>query len=210
MRMKIAYGYCHCGCGQQTAIAKKTQASQGDIAGKPRKYVRFHQPKPGRKRLSDEQFIEALWSKVNMSPGQGPKGECWCFTGSTDDDGYGIMRRTDFPPQRVHRVVLAAKLGRELEPQEQSLHRCDNPPCVRPDHLFSGTTGDNTADCIAKRRFHHSISDETVALLRKMYAPGRVSTYALSQIFRIAPSHVWRIVNGTRRVSNLDPEGMRE
>lgn len=203
--MTIPYGYCHCGCGKLTAIAKKTQASQGDVAGKPRKYIRFHQPKPGRKRLTDEQFIEALWGKVDTSPGQGPKGECWCFTGSTDDDGYGVMRRADYPPQRVHRVVLAATLGRELEPGEQALHRCDNPPCVRPDHLFSGTAVDNVIDRTIKKRSHHSISDGTVALLRKMYAPGRVSTYTLSQIFHIAPSHVWRIVNGTRRTAPLDP-----
>jgi hypothetical protein len=202
--MNIPCGYCHCGCGQRTAIAKKTQASQGDVAGKPRKYVRFHQPKPGRKRLTDEQFIEALWGKVDTSPGQGPKGECWCFVGSTDDDGYGRMLRTDYPPQRVHRVVLAAKLGRELEPKEQALHRCDNPPCVRPDHLFSGTAVDNVVDRTIKGRSHHSISDETVSLLRKMYAPRRVSIYALSRIFHIAPSHIWRIVNRTRRTAPLD------
>lgn len=202
--MKIQYGYCHCGCGQRTAIAKKTQASQGDVAGNPRKYVRFHQPKPGRPRLTDETFIESLWAKVDMSSGQGPQGECWCFTGSTDDDGYGVMRRTDFPPQRVHRVVLAATLGRKLKPSDQALHRCDNPPCVRPDHLFLGTATDNVADRQAKRRSSHSISDETVALLRKMYVPRRVGTYVLSRMFHIAPSHVWRIVNGTRRIEPLD------
>lgn len=203
--MNAPFGYCHCGCGQQTQIAKKTQKSQGDLAGQPRKYIRFHQPKPGRKRLTDEEFLEALWNKVDRAPGQGPKGECWCFKGSTDDDGYGIMRRAGFPPLRVHRVVLEATLGRLLRPEECSLHRCDNPPCVRPDHLFAGTNAENTADCITKGRFRHSVSDEAVELIRFLYVPRSVSASTIAKIFGIAPSHVWNIVNGTRRSRKFDP-----
>lgn len=204
--MTTPYGYCHCGCGQRTQIAKKTQASQGDIAGQPRKYVRFHQPKPGRKRLTDEQFIAALWSKVDMSPGQGPKGECWCFTGTKDEDGYGRMVRADHPPQRVHRVILEEKLGRKLERGEQALHRCDNPPCVRPAHLFLGTSTENVVDRHTKRRTKHSISDETAAAIRKLYAQGGITMQKLADAFDVAPSYVCAVVNRKKRTKPLDPE----
>jgi hypothetical protein len=197
--MSIPLGFCHCGCGQKTAIAKKTQASQADIAGQPRKFVRFHQPKPGRPRLTDEQFIEALWAKVDKSPGQGPKGDCWCFTGATDDDGYGVMRRTGYPPQRVHRVILSVNLGRNLLPGEQALHRCDNPPCARPDHIFQGSNTDNIADRHKKGRTHISIPQRIIDEIRACYIPRQVSTYALARQFDIAPSYVWMIVKGQRR-----------
>lgn len=60
------------------------------------------------------------------------------------------------------------------------LHRCDNPPCVRPDHLFLGTKADNNADMRAKGR----------AVLG--------GTYSRSG-YRRGTDQAWRIVNGTRR-----------
>lgn len=45
MSKEIPYGYCHCGCGQKTNIAKKTRNSQGVVAGEPRKYIHNHHHK---------------------------------------------------------------------------------------------------------------------------------------------------------------------
>lgn len=89
-------------------------------------------------------------------------GECWEWRGlylrspSSDDlDRYGLL-----PPiaadaageQRAHRVALSLSLGRPLASVEQALHHCDNPPCVRPDHLFAGVNSDNVADRVRKGR----------------------------------------------------------
>ena len=40
--MKVSYGYCHCGCGQETKLCKETDSSKGWIKGKPQKYIYKH------------------------------------------------------------------------------------------------------------------------------------------------------------------------
>jgi hypothetical protein len=68
-------------------------------------------------------------------------------------EGYGRIR-TSFRknPMLAHRVTYMLMNG----PIPEDLvvrHTCDNPPCVRPDHLVVGTSGDNTQDCIERGRF---------------------------------------------------------
>lgn len=99
---------------------------------------------------------------------------CWLWTGTVarrwDSEGVEIRRAIVSLPDptlltersrtgrglhrttTVARVVLEVELGRVLETREQALHRCDEPLCVRPDHLFLGTARDNTRDALAKGR----------------------------------------------------------
>lgn len=53
---------------------------------------------------------------------------------------------------RCARIVLEAKLGRDLLPGMQACHTCDHPPCIRPEHLFEGTQQDNARDMASKGR----------------------------------------------------------
>ena len=45
METEMPYGYCRCGCGQKTSLAKRSQKERGDVKGKPKKYIKGHTPK---------------------------------------------------------------------------------------------------------------------------------------------------------------------
>lgn len=84
-------------------------------------------------------------------PGLADDGECWVFIGARDGCGYGVIRRADFNGSRVHRYIYEKFVG-PIPDGAQVLHRCDNPPCVRPSHLWIGTQQDNIRDMIVKGR----------------------------------------------------------
>lgn len=75
---------------------------------------------------------------------------CWLWTGSRNSGGYGVMKRLG-KQVSAHRISWQLARG-TIPPDLHVLHRCDNPACVRPEHLFLGTNQDNIADRIAKQR----------------------------------------------------------
>jgi hypothetical protein len=89
---------------------------------------------------------------ANIEPGH--TNECWEWNGGRNKDGYGIFYASKRDKWLAHRLAMAVNLG--LNPGRICvLHKCDNPPCCNPAHLFLGTRGDNVADCWAKgRRIH--------------------------------------------------------
>lgn len=99
------------------------------------------------------QDLQRFWSKVNKDPGQGPQGECWTWQ-ANHSKGYGTFRVND-KIVKAHRVAYYLFHGTDPAPLDV-LHRCDNPPCVRPEHLFRGTNADNVADRQAKGRKIHT------------------------------------------------------
>lgn len=102
----------------------------------------------GRPTLTADQF----WAKVDKTPGHGPNGDCWPWTGHIGSRGYGmsVVPGTG-KATTAHRVALILS-GVKLEPGQQGCHHCDYPPCCRPDHLFAGTPKENAADMRAKGR----------------------------------------------------------
>lgn len=89
---------------------------------------------------------ERLWAKTDRSSADG----CWPWLGGCDKGGYGSIKTRSGQTLRAHRVAWTVAYG---DPGDlHVLHRCDNKPCVRPDHLFLGTHQDNIADLVAKRR----------------------------------------------------------
>lgn len=89
--------------------------------------------------------VERFWSRVDR---QGP-GECWPWLASRFKDGYGQFRLGSH--SRAHRISWTLTFG-DIPPGLCVLHRCDNPACCNPAHLFLGTNLDNVADMIAKGR----------------------------------------------------------
>jgi hypothetical protein len=105
---------------------------------------RIRPPKP--KPTLEDRF----WSKVDRS------GPCWLWTASTHANGYGAFGIGN-KKHYAHRVSYELAYG-VIPPGLFVLHHCDNPPCVRPEHLFLGRDADNVSDMIAKGRNSHGES----------------------------------------------------
>lgn len=71
---------------------------------------------------------------------------CIVWTGTRVRSGYGLYRG-----RRAHRVAYELAYG-PIPPGLEVMHRCDNRPCVRPEHLWAGTHADNMRDKVAKGR----------------------------------------------------------
>jgi HNH endonuclease len=103
----------------------------------------------------DSKYTKLFWSHVDKS------GECWKWTGSILESGYGQFRPGSSCLKtkrwRAHRYSWVLFHG-PIPDGLKVLHKCDNRKCVNPDHLFLGTDLDNVRDCISKGRGKHALN----------------------------------------------------
>lgn len=104
---------------------------------------------PDRRNRGGPTSVERFWSKVNKDGPTQPHmtTPCWVWTASTVYCGYG-----QFDHDRAHRVSWELTHG-PIPPRKNVCHRCDNPPCVNPEHLFLGSQRDNSRDMVKKGRW---------------------------------------------------------
>jgi HNH endonuclease len=139
-----------------------------------------------------------FWRRVDTSAADDG---CWLWLGAEAAHGYGHLY-VDGRFELAHRVSWRLSKG-PIPPGLSVLHRCDNPPCVRPRYLFTGTLAENQQDCLRKGRRPPlpritKLSDAQVVQIRA--AAGTTTYRALGSAFGVSGEQIRRIVNGTSRV----------
>ncbi|HTQ45602.1 MAG TPA: HNH endonuclease signature motif containing protein [Polyangiaceae bacterium] len=141
-------------------------------------------------------FEARFWAKVK----KGKRGECWLWQGATGRNGYGRMWTASRPAGGVcvdaHRLAWYVAHG--SWPTLYVLHRCDNPPCCNPAHLFAGTQRDNRADCVAKGRSNRGERHGQAVLTKDIVREIRASkerTYVIAARLGVT----WSCVDDARK-----------
>jgi hypothetical protein len=92
---------------------------------------------------------------------------CWNYAGTIDGRGYGRIQAkhadNKWSTVRTHRIAWALAHNQEIPKGLVVCHRCDNPACINPAHLFIGTQQDNVSDMLAKDRANFTKQLENLA-----------------------------------------------
>lgn len=140
--------------------------------------------------------------------------ECWPWKFGKNPDIYGLMRigKNKMVAHRVSFIIHNGAVPDSL----LVLHKCDNPPCVNPNHLFAGTHQENMDDMVKKGRSakglkngQHTKPEKTVVgsahgkskltesdvrEIRSLYAAGGIKQSELASRFGITPQNISDIV----------------
>jgi len=148
-----------------------------------------------------------MQDRLNSKFIKDPKTQCWNWKNDLNKDGYG---RITVSGKRyyAHRFSWIVHNG-EIPADLYVLHKCDNPRCVNPKHLFLGTQKDNMADKESKGRSNNIknlkkitgskngasyITEAIVLEIRKLHSEG-VNQKDLARQFGIGNATVWAIVH---------------
>jgi hypothetical protein len=157
----------------------------------------------------EQLVIDKFWSRVTRSDG------CWLWTAAKTSDHYGQMQFNG-KVQYAHRISFALTYG-EIKHGLFVCHRCDNPTCVRPDHLFLGTHSDNMVDMHIKARApkvvfwnkpdkvfslpntpsaRSKLTSLQVEEIRARYRTGMITQKELGKEYGVGQAQISRIIRG--------------
>lgn len=174
---------------------------------------------PVKTRPLKEKQIACFWSKVEKT-----ENGCWTWRASKSNQGYGYVR-VNGKTYKAHRIAYEIAYGR---PPDDLLvcHYCDNPSCVRPDHLWIGTNRDNTLDRHRKGRTfmprytggykfpperirggelspRAKLKNRQVDEMRARFADGNTTIETLANEYGVSKYTVRDIIKGKTRISHL-------
>jgi hypothetical protein len=145
-----------------------------------------------------------FWGKVQKSE------DCWLWTGPRDRAGYGLFAVVGDASKAAHRWSWRLAHGPIGEGMEVC-HRCDNPACVNPDHLFLGSHTVNMRDAEHKQRLRYGVhlrklTDAQHDEIRRVFVPGQA--LQIGARFGVSMQTVHRIVYGYPAARRIAKEGI--
>jgi hypothetical protein len=128
-------------------------------------------------------------------------GGCWNWIGHLVKFNYGQIQ-VDGQPRPSHRVSWMLHFGK-IPDGMCVLHKCDNPSCVRPDHLFLGTTATNNTDRHLKNRDARGsrsgksvLTEELVQQIRTLYKRGEFGSQRIANMLGLKKPTVKHVLRG--------------
>ncbi len=133
--------------------------------------------------------------------------DCWLWQGGKDKDQYGKFsavingKRIDI---RAHRYSWMLANGIKISSKLLFVcHTCDEPMCVRPDHLFLGEVQDNVDDMVSKSRHAHGerqaaakLTEQDVRDIRTLYTTGNYNMIQIANKYNVGRTAIGYIING--------------
>lgn len=199
-----------CRCGNELAYLDARSRRRRYCSAECKNAARRdrYEPRGGKPR---QPLAERLWARCERQPNG-----CLEWQGFRRSGGYGQIGSGGKAAGLVetHRAAWEITHG-PIPPGLWVLHRCDNPPCCDPDHLFLGTAADNVADMIAKgrqaREFalpHTKLSEAQVEEIRRRYDPRygppkrggrRSNARELAEEYGVSTAYVMQLAHGHHR-----------
>jgi hypothetical protein len=145
-----------------------------------------------------EKTIARHWARA----GKRGDNECWLWTGNRTTIGYGVLYWRPKGNLYAHRVAYFLAYG--VDPGAFHVcHRCDQPSCVNPAHLFLGTDADNVHDAIAKGRMlqgekngEAKLTGGDIPQIRTLHATGKWTHCKLAAKFGVSQTAIRHILRG--------------
>lgn len=153
-------------------------------------------------------WTSRFWAKVESPNNKG----CMNWVGLRDKAGYGVFGNThtwclsyrDCGEIKTHRISWVLNFGKILN-NLWVLHKCDNPSCVNPDHLWLGTSQENTHDrekkgrhgpgCLGESNPATPLKEVDIIKIRKLWATGVWRQYELADLFGVGQSSISEIIH---------------
>lgn len=141
---------------------------------------------------------ERFWKFVQIPEN---KNDCWIWNGYKNRAGYGWFHVSGHTLSN-HAQRISWELTYGHPGKAHVLHKCDNPACVNPDHLFLGDQKANMKDMHLKNRHAKGetngisyLKEEDIIKIREMYLTKKYTHMELAVIFNTTRRHIGHIIN---------------
>lgn len=168
------YGFCQCGCGQRTSIAKENNPKWGHVRGEPVRFITGHV-----RRARGPAYVEE---------DRGHDTPCWIWRLTTNGKGYGVAWNGE-RTAGAHRVFFERAKG-DIPSGCELDHLCGQRACVNPDHLEAVTHAENV-----RRGRNAKLSLELAEQIRARVAAGEMQG-AIARELGVNKTTVSRVVLG--------------